>query len=411
MSEQLVIRLRAAADEHVSWVVVTPQGRRVGEVAHGPLSEAAALAPGRRVIALLPATDVVLCQVRMPIRNQARLLRALPYTLEEQLAEDVDRLHFAAGRPERDGQLRVAVVERTRMETLVAAFTAAGLRVDAAHSDAEALPENPGSLSVLLDGARLYFAPAGELPVVFDGLTLAQALEIVSAQTAPRHLLVYCEEHHDRHLAEQWRELRERGIEVDVHLQAEGALPRLAAGIVSSGAVNLLQGEFAVRRSHAAMWRPWQAAAVLLATLAGLAVVGKAVEYQRLSGEVRALDEAIDASFRRSFGDIPVSDYQAQARQQLVRLRGGGAAQAELISGLDALGGSLVRAGEGTRLLALSYRRGVLDLRVRAPDVAALDRLQRSLVEAGAGQAEIQAANPVDSGVEGRVQLRLGGGA
>jgi general secretion pathway protein L len=362
------------------------------------------------VVVLVPGTDVLLCRVPMPIRNQARLMRALPFTLEEQLAEDIERLHFAASRPDRGGLLRVAAVRRELMVDLVAEFAAAGLRPDAVYSDAEAVPANPGSLAVLLDGARIYLVPADGPPSVFDGLTLEQALDVVARDEAPRHLLVHCEEHHDRHMSEQWRALRDRGIEVDVHLQAEGALPRLAAGILAGHGVNLLQGEFAVRRSHGTLWAPWRVAAALLIALAGVAVVGKTLEYQRLRGEARALDEAIDASFRRSFGDVPVADYQLQARQLLARLRGGGA-QAELITGLEALGGSMAQAGDGTRVLALSYRRGVLDLRVRAPDVTALDRLQRGLVEAGAGQAEIQAANPVDNGVEGRVQLRLGGGA
>ncbi len=410
MSEQLVIRLRAAHDDLVSWVIVTPQGRRIGEIQRGTLAEAAAAASGRRVSVLVPGTEVTLCEARVPIRNHAKLLRALPYSLEEQLAEDVDGLHFAASRPDAAGQVRVVVVARALMAQWLEACAGAGLRADALYADSEAVPVNPGSLTAVLDGARVFLAPPDGLPQVFDGLTLAQALAVVGADASPGHLLVYCEAHHDRHLADYWDELRGRGLNVDVHLQTEGGLGRMAASIVTQPAVNLLQAEYAVRRSHWALWQQWRVAALMLAAFVCVAVLAKAIEVQRLASEIRALDDEIQASFRRSFGDVPVSDYRLQVREQLRRARGGGAAD-DLMLGLDALGRSLAGTGGNTRVLSLSYRRGVLDLRVRAPDVATLDQLQRGMTEAGIGRAEIQAANPVEGGVEGRLQIRAGGGA
>lgn len=410
MSEQLVIRLRAAHDDLVSWVVLTPQGRRVGDIQRGTLGEAAAVAQGRRVSVLVPGTEVMLCEARVPIRNHAKLLRALPYSLEEQLAEDVDQLHFAASRPDAAGQVRVVVVARDLMVQWQEVFARAGLRVDALYADSEAVPVNPGSLTAVLDGARVYLAPPQGLPQVFDGLTLAQALAVVGGDSPPGHLLIYCEAHHDRLLSDYWDELRERGVTVDVHLQPEGGLARMAASIVAQPAINLLQGEHTVRRSHSALWQHWRVAAVMLAGFATVAVLAKAIEFQRLASELRALDDEIATTFRRTFGDVPVSDYRMQTRQQLNRLRGGGA-DADLMLGLDALGRSLAQAGGNTRVLSLSYRRGVLDLRVRAPDVATLDQLQRGMTDAGVGRAEIQAANPVEGGVEGRLQVRAGGGA
>lgn len=410
MSEQLVIRLRAAQDDLVSWVVVTPQGRRVGEIQRGTLADAAALAPGRRVSVLVPGTEVMVCEARVPIRNHAKLLRALPYSLEEQLAEDVDRLHFAASRPDAAGQVRVIVVARDLMAQWHEALNRAGLRADALYADSEAVPVNPGSLTTVLDGARVYLAPPEGLPQVFDGLTLAQALAVVGGDAGPAHLLVYCEAHHDRHLADYWDELRERGVSVDVHLQPDGGLARMAASLITQPAINLLQGEYAVRRSHSALWQRWRVAALMLAGFAIVAVLTKAIEFQRLASELRALDTEIETTFRRNFGDVPVSDYRLQTRQQLNRLRAGGP-EADLMLGLDALGRSLAQTGGNTRVLSLSFRRGVLDLRVRAPDVATLDQLQRGMTDAGVGRAEIQAANPVEDGVEGRLQIRAGGGA
>ncbi len=410
MSEHLVIRLHPGTEDAVSWLVVTAQGRRLGEPARGPLEQAAALAAGRRVTVLLPGTEVLLCDTRLPVRSPAKLLRALPFSLEEHLAEEIDSLHFAAGRPDREGRLRAAVISRDALAAVMDRLRAAGLQPDAIQADTEALTANPGSLTLLVDDSRVYLTPPEGPARVLDGPGLRDALALAGEPSPGRHLLVYGDAAQETVLAAECAALREEGFEVDLHLHDDGGLSRMALGAIAGPAVNLLQGPFAVRRSRAALWGPWRIAASLLLAFALITLVGKAVEYQRLGSELRAIDAAIDESFRRSFGDIPIADYQAQARQQLARLRGGPGGE-ELLLGLDALSSGLAQTGGTTRVLALSYRRGTLDLRVRSPDVATLDRLQRELVEAGVGRAEIQAANPVDGGVEGRLQLRMGGGA
>ncbi|MCY3730631.1 MAG: hypothetical protein OXF98_04750, partial [Rhodospirillaceae bacterium] len=57
------------------------------------------------------------------------------------------------------------------------------------------------------------------------------------------------------------------------------------------------------------------------------------------------------------------------------------------------------------RVEALSFRSGVMDLRVYAPSVAVLDALARNLTAGGEFQVNIQAANPTESGIEGRLQI------
>jgi general secretion pathway protein L len=50
------------------------------------------------------------------VRGTAKILRALPFALEEQIAEDIEALHFAAGRPAPDGSIPAAAVDREQLE-------------------------------------------------------------------------------------------------------------------------------------------------------------------------------------------------------------------------------------------------------------------------------------------------------
>ena len=64
----------------------------------GSLSLAAAVARTGKVIVLAPATQILLAEPDLPPGSGAKLARAVPFALEEQLTEDVDQLSFAIGR-------------------------------------------------------------------------------------------------------------------------------------------------------------------------------------------------------------------------------------------------------------------------------------------------------------------------
>ncbi|MEX1265339.1 MAG: type II secretion system protein GspL, partial [Woeseia sp.] len=120
MAEYLVIRLPADAGDSAHWIAVDSDGTRRGPPVAGPLDEAAADARDRKVIVLVPGADVLTTSVDLPIKAGARLHAALPYALEESVAEDVEQLHFAAGTRRDQGRTPVAVVSRGLMDDWLA---------------------------------------------------------------------------------------------------------------------------------------------------------------------------------------------------------------------------------------------------------------------------------------------------
>mgnify|MGYP000346733873 CR=1 FL=1 len=74
------------AARSVEWIVVDDDGTRRSPPMAGSLAEAAPQVQGRPVIVLVPATETLTTVVNLPIRGAARLLAALPYALEEQVA-------------------------------------------------------------------------------------------------------------------------------------------------------------------------------------------------------------------------------------------------------------------------------------------------------------------------------------
>ena len=96
MADFLVLRFAESPTEPVEWVVVDQSGAQQGSDrtrrSAGPWPKRPT---DKRVIALVPGTNVLRTFVDIPVRNQAKLLQAIPFAMEDQLAGNIEELHFA----------------------------------------------------------------------------------------------------------------------------------------------------------------------------------------------------------------------------------------------------------------------------------------------------------------------------
>ncbi len=73
------------------------------------------LTRGRRVMLLIPNNDVMLSTLSIPSSNKKQLLRAVPFAMEDALAEDLDNLHFAIHKQSNTYETSVAVINHQRL--------------------------------------------------------------------------------------------------------------------------------------------------------------------------------------------------------------------------------------------------------------------------------------------------------
>src|SRR5580698_8109691 len=127
MADWLLIRL-ANDPEHAECLTADAAGRIVAPVRSGPLSSIAQHPAGQRICVLVPASDVLLTDAEVPAKSGARIQQIVPFALEEQVAEDIDSLHFAVGRRVGEStRIPVAVVSRALIDAWLSQLRAAGL--------------------------------------------------------------------------------------------------------------------------------------------------------------------------------------------------------------------------------------------------------------------------------------------
>src|SRR5271165_4069512 len=122
----LLLRLPTPGQTDTEWLTVDETGAPAGPKASGPLALAAAVGAQARIVVLAPATQVLLAEPELPPGSGAKLARAVPFALEEQLTEDIDRLVFALGKRRTGGGTPVAVVSRNVLQGWLADLSSAG---------------------------------------------------------------------------------------------------------------------------------------------------------------------------------------------------------------------------------------------------------------------------------------------
>jgi len=416
MPEVLLIRLpstAAAASEAATaqWLVVDEFGAPRGQVQSGPLANAAALAGGRKITVLIPGTDALLAEPVVPVKSGTKLAQVVPFALEEQLASDVDDLHFAVGKRQVRPGIPVVVVAHRNMEAWLGALHAAGLKPDAVYAETAVLPDTPNGVTLMIDRACVYVRRPETPGAVLDVQPLIEALQLAmaSGDEAREHLTIYVGE--DDYEAERdlLEGLREFTASLQLRLMTDGALPLLAASAAQNAPVNLLQGTYATKSVLNVSFAPWRYAAALAVAFFAvhLGVMGwQHAKYRQTEAE---LDAAITQVYQQAMPGVPLPDPSKARKQmetQLAALRSGGTAGG-LMAALSTLGEAMNEL-PGTAIEAIGYHDNITDLRVLTPSVDALDRIKQAAGQRGVS-AEIQSASPRDSKTEARMQLKTPG--
>lgn len=401
MRDTLYIQVRdAAPDAPVSYALVSGAPGASIPVEHDGYEQVLARAAGRRIVLFVPGTDVRLTAVQVPARQPQKILQAAPYALEDQLAEDVDTLHFAIAAPGRRAAGEphpVAIVARERMEQWLAPLRARNLRADAVVPETLSLPvPEPGRWTGLAEAGRVTIRTGA-----FTGFTCALGdldvhLQLADATGAvPLRLFVAREVDYD---------FTRLSRPLDLMPGYGSALEVMVRHWRDDASIDLLQGPYSQKQDWQDLGRPWRIAAAIAAAWAVVAVAGEAAQAVRDHLELKRLEQANIERYKSLYPDATRFDnLSLLVQQQLIAARGGGA-QAPLLPLLDALAASLA-ANPGLTLQSLQFREGALFLNLTGTDLQVLESLRAWYGAHPETQLSVQDTNASPDGVQIRLKL------
>ncbi len=377
----------------------------VSNIEHGTLDQALDSvrnsAKGKSVVLIVPAADIVLSSVKLPIRQQSKLLQAVPYALEEQLAEDVEELHFAIGEKQPDGSVPVASIGRATLEGWLKAFQDAGVSISAVLPETLCLPavQATSGWQVLIDGRDCVVRNAAYSGFCCDIGELSDFLSMAVSDTElPEGLRIRV----FRTPGSAIEGLEGLAIDHEV-VDIKAALACLMPANLSSS-INLLQGSMASEPAYERYWRPVRATAILFLVWVVLGTAYSGMQHYRLSNQFDLLETENITRFRQLFPEVTrIVDMRAQGEQQLRLLQqsGGGA-------GLFALLGATsqaVTSVAGLQVQEIQLRDSQLFMSLSARDIQSLENLRTHFKQLPEWTLDVQSANASTDGVQIRASL------
>ena len=427
MPEYLVIRVGDSVDAVTEWIAVDANGARRGPPMSGSLTEASADVGERDVIVLVPSADVLTTTVDMPIKGGAKLQAALPYALEEFLADDVDQLHFAAGTRRSSGRVPVSVVNSEKLQQWLSWLKQAGIEPVSIVADIYGLARIPGTISLLVAEQQIVINDGSDTELVMEGVSPGDALAAIGAFDdgttdssdhgdddevttlgLPRHVLVYASPEAEERYQHDWIAMRQELDSLDVKLLDDGVLPRLAVTVATGAGINLLQGEFGRKADYSGAFRPWKYAAMLLLALCVVGIAGKGVGYYSLKNQLETVQQQFLVEYQQLVPGAAMPRDPAAAVRSLLARSGSAQAPQVFLSSLEQLS-QAIKQNSSASIQAISFRAGVVDIRLTAPDVATLDNIQRTIAQNGQFKATIQSTDQDGDKVNSRIQIQAGG--
>jgi general secretion pathway protein L len=401
MAETLVIHCQDLAGTKVSWRL---KGGLQTLTGSGTLEQAASLAKGRHVLALIPAEEALITEVTIPTKQRQRLLQAIPFALETELTQDVEHLHFAIGATTQNNVTPVIVISRVRIEKWLSSLESQGIEPRGIYLDLLSLPLQTDSWSLLAERGLLQIRSGPYKGFCTDLENAGDLLQIALQQAddhAPQKLTLY-------QLEPQTIALPETPVTETIELESHEALIDLmATEAQETQPINLLQGDYKRVDKFTLQWRRWFPAAALASVALALSLVLNVIDYYHYQEQSRQLDQQIQQLFKQAFPNIKrIVDPKVQMEQQLKAMRGGSVGGGAQFATLFTPAAAIIKNSPNTRLENISFRDGQLDLQLTIKELQALEKLKQA-IEKKRLKVEIRAANA--SGDQVTSHLRISG--
>ena len=404
MAKNFIIYIPEVGQDQAHWVMASDTGQLVGKLGEGSLSEAANSVDGRRAVVVVPGDNVLLAEATIPGGSANRAQQAVPFVLEEQVADDIDDLHFALGARSGSDRYPVAVINRETMDQLREQFAGAGLRPAEVVPETLALPKydrqpegevwtalyDKGQAIVRMNGYKGFATDSGTAELMLNG-----ARKELDEDHAAGGLVFF-------HTASHQVAPALPGMEVEAR-HCESRLSLYAAGLCNSPTINLLQGDYSLKQQFDKAWQPWRWTFGLLAVLAALFAGSGIIDYVRLGKEEARLDAEIENVFTRTFPGVPIRNPKAQMVSR-IRAMGSGESTGSFIEELGRISDA-ISSLPNTKLNSIVFNKGRFDLDLSTDSYPSLDKLQTQLEKPGASKMSVLSANRKDGAVRARVRL------
>lgn len=425
MSDTLLIHYSISTPQQATWGLSNDAGEIIDKITTGSLEELSEAAANHPVVLLLDSQCLHINQLQLPTQNMQKMLKAIPFALEEFIAEDIEDFHFVISRNKHNDTTAVVGIDKQTLQQIIDLFQQAGITLEKIIPDTLCMAadardrqwvclnfnENTYLQTDVLNG----MASTPELiPYILNS-------KLNETEDRPEKLLLFCEQENTE--AFDGLDFEDMGIGEagDDDASDDGNTVTEVINVVynthplvvfcghyrQAMPLNLLQNEFKVKRKSSGNWQHWRLAASLAASWLVLHLGLTGYQLSQLKEENRVTKAKIEQIYKRSFPKSKkIVNPRAQMEQKLNALRSSaGGAGNGLIYLLAQSFGAVSHDKKNITLQTLTFRNNRMDIGLDSNNLQTIETLNQKLNKSGNIKSEITSSSSEKNKVKGNLRI------
>ena len=154
MKTYTLIRLDTQSPNNSQWVSINDSGEFLNSVRKGNLSEIDTGNKQNSVIIILPGEEIHHATLTLPIKSEKKLTKAIPFAMEDRLADEIDKTHFAHKRLNND-YIQICAINSSKLNVFLRTLKSNNIHASAITSDTLCVPKIDKTITLLIDSSRI----------------------------------------------------------------------------------------------------------------------------------------------------------------------------------------------------------------------------------------------------------------
>jgi len=414
MSEYLLIHYIPGQQDNLQYWALGGDQHPSITLGHGKLDELGAIARGKTVTVLIDSHYTTIKPVSVPSKNRSKQLLAIPFAMEDSLAEDIEDTHFALGKilpssDDKNNQIPVIAINRKLLRDTLALFAEYNIHVNHMTADALLLPGESNSWSVLLNeenavikcgDAELHNCEVDNLQIILDAL-------LEQTDNSPESITCY----HKADSQDVSKLFENTDIPFIETSYQNHPLEIFVGSFKEGQSLNILQGDFTAKRESSVAWlQPWKYVAAIAGVWLVLHLAYTTALTNQLEDKNIALAKKIEMEFKRAIPDAKkMTNMQKRVERRLKDMKSTGSAD-NSNSFLRILSEATpaLSANKNINIKAAIYRNNYIDIDLSASSLEDVEKVKTKLLESNKIKTVLSTTVEKDK-VKGRLRLEAKG--
>jgi general secretion pathway protein L len=410
MSDTLLIHYNIENSDQATWALCNDAGELTSRINSGSLADLHELSQKHLSVVLLDSQCLHINELQLPTQNLQKMLKAVPYAIEEFIADDIENIHFVVSKQKSSNATSVVGINKKTLQIIIDKFQAADIFIDKIIPDALCLAANDQQWAVLNYHNQSYLQTGQLNGMIFPEDALAYAITNKlddETTTKPEKLLFFCESENATALDLDAANINGDDIESISIVYNTHPLVVFCGNYKQALTLNLLQHDFKIKRKSFGYWQQWRLAAALTAVWLVLHLSVTAFQYSQVKAENIVVKNKIEKIYKTAFPKSrKINNPRRQMEQKLKTLKSAsGNTSTGLLFLLEKSFSGLDQETKDITFQSITYRNNRMDIGLDSKNLQAIENLNKKINTNNTVKAEISSSSSEKDKVKGNIRI------